>query len=316
MPELTRKISLLVAGSVASVALAGCASYAILSNFPQFISSTQFLFARSLTFEPPATAQQVDTFLFPLTPSKIASIKRRQFGAGCSQVPSACTKTFSGSQITSFFNDASTSAGVLYEYTVTGTDNSTQSRWVEPLDLQNQSVDLTGPGEGPVQFFAAQAAGQPVPTVSGSNVQFQWQDIASKSPDLEYGYYIMVGTQDASSSTGIQPVYSAFLDESSHSVGVDFGTKSDLAGFSGGLLNFLANNAQFSAYAPVDATSSTLAPGTYAWTVIPIDMNASMSVDPSNPAAPIIPAETSYGIGQLPTFSAVAGTQFLVFQVK
>lgn len=305
-------------GLAAGIALSGCATYAVFGGISNILSDplSAFLFCRSLTLNSPG--QTVENFLFPLTPSQVKSITREEFGPGCT--PSSCTSTFSGSQISAFFTDPASGStapapttGELYEYTITGTDNSTKSRWVEPISTDNQGVTLVGPGTGSLEVAAN---GGTAPVISGSNIQFQWQDIPAslKQANTNYGFYIVVGTFDASSSTGINTVYSAFLDEASHSTGVAFGTPSDLAGFSGELMNVLASNPQFSAFSPATASSTVLAPGNYAWTVIPVDDNASFSIDPSNPAAPVVSAETSYGIGKFPT--PIDDQHFFYFKVQ
>ncbi|MBU6429451.1 MAG: hypothetical protein KGR26_10600, partial [Cyanobacteria bacterium REEB65] len=288
-PHLLRKTALLLA--TAALGATGCATVAVFGGFSS-LNLSSFLFLRSITVQAPGSPQQVTAFLFPLSNPK--GITRQEFSAECAANPTAsnCNQTFTGSQIQSGeFTDASLSADVAYQYTITNSDNSTQSRFVDPIDVQNGAVTLSGPGAGLLNL----ATGTSTPSVSGANLTFNWQPLASQSADLNYGFYILVGKVDTSSPTGIAPVYSAFLDAATHSTSVAFNTPSDLGGLTGELTGFLSGNKSTSTFAPATASSNVLAPGQYAWTVVTVVSNASQSIVPGNSNSPVIPPETSYG---------------------
>ncbi|MBI6546815.1 MAG: hypothetical protein HY692_08470 [Cyanobacteria bacterium NC_groundwater_1444_Ag_S-0.65um_54_12] len=249
-----------------TLALTGCATYVafglITSSFQQLV------ILRSLTLLPPASPQSVTAIMGPID-EKVTKIVRESAGA------LASTREFTGSEIgRPIFMDSSISADVYYRYTLYGEGGASRSNGIQPVSVLSDTVTLLGPGTGSMELLDPRG-GIATPSVAGGKPTFSWAPVTSSNPDYNIGYFLLVTKVNTSNLAEIKPVYSVFLDGASHSAGVEYGTKSDLRGFSSELLDFLKGVPALGYLAPNDAKpdKSQLDPlpgGQYGWTILTV----------------------------------------------
>lgn len=264
---------------------AGCATFNTFSYVTDSLSSA--VIYRSVTVQPPASTAKTTAIIawVPTKGSEVTRIERQHRVPATGEVR---TETFSGGKVTNPLIDDALSPDIPYLYTLFSDGVAgTRSTLVETVAAPDSGPELTAPGVGAIAFElnkeapAAQSGGAP---------QLTWQALPAdvKRSDRHYGYLVIVGQYDASSSTGLKADYTAFLDESKHQTGVALGTPSDLEGFSIDLMAQPFKQRGFESLASGSSDVKTLAPGEYAWTIIPLasDLN-----------------RRSFGLGRMPAFT-------------
>lgn len=272
--------------ALAGIALAGCATFGTVSYVTDSFASA--IIHRSVTVQPPASTAKTTAIIawLPVGESKVTRIERQHRDPLTGQL---LETTFDQDKVASPpLVDDSLSPDTMYLYTLFSSGpEGTRSTLVETVAAPDNGPELTAPGVGVFEYEldknAPAAVSQPDPT-------FMWEPLPDglRRSDRQYGYLIIAGQYDASSSTGIKPAYTAFLDEAKHRTGVALGTPSDLEGFSSDLAEQLFNQGGFESLASGSSDVKALTPGEYAWTVVPLatDLN-----------------RRSFGMGRLPAFT-------------
>jgi len=251
---------------------AGCATYVTVPLLQKGFQNA--VITRSFSLLPLGAEQKVvAVVIWNPQGGTVTQIERETGGAAASK------SVFTVAAGESLFKDEKVSAGVKYRYTLV-TSSGTRSTVVQPVASVVDQPAVASPGTGSIEWFTTLqkgAAAKDDAVVTGGKPEFKWGTMPSRDASESYGYFLVVGRRNASSSLGIDPVYSAFLEEASHSLGATYGTKSDLQGFSGEIVSQMKNIKELAVFAPTDATRSadgSVAPlpaGNYIWTVLTVN---------------------------------------------
>ncbi|MEB3203288.1 MAG: hypothetical protein VKP57_01175 [Candidatus Sericytochromatia bacterium] len=262
---------------------AGCATFGTLDYVKDSFASA--IIYRSVTVQPPASTAKTTAIIawLPTGGDAVTRIERQHRVPATGEVK---TVTFSGDKVANPpLVDDTLSPDIPYLYTLFSAGSTgTRSTLVETVAAPDTGPDLTSPGVGAIAFELDRTSAD---AQSGPSPQLVWQPLPNdvRRADRHYGYLVIVGQYDASSSTGIKANYTAFLDEAKHPAGAALGTPSDLEGFSSDLVGQLFNQGGLESLASGSADVKALSPGEYAWTIIPLasDLN-----------------RRSFGLGRLP----------------
>lgn len=229
--------------------LAGCAA---IKEFQPLQSGLQTFFVRSLVVAKPTGGTDKHAFLiWGSTGDKLSTMKRGPKGG-------PATADVSGLNVNgSFHDDTTVSEGSSYRYDATF-GSKTLTREIKVMAVSEAGL-VAAKSPSLTAGTGANAEARP-------NFSWEVDDINGKPS----GFLIsVVEASDLNSSAGREPVYTAFLDAASHSTGVAYGTKSDMAGMTEELLKVLGE--ADSRYAKKDADVPSLKAGAnYVWLIAPI----------------------------------------------
>ncbi len=273
------------AGFFLAVLAGGCATFSTVPLLQKGFENA--VITRSFTMLPLGSQEKVvAVVIWNPQGGTVTQIERETGGAAASK------SVFTVSSSEALYKDESVSAGVKYRYTLV-TKSGTRSTVVQPVSAAIDQSAVSTPGTGSIDWFTTLGKGANATAdaiVADGKPEFKWGDMPGKSASASYGFFLIVGKRNASSSIGIDPAYSAFLEESKHANGASFGTKSDLQGFSGEIVAQMKKLPGLEVFAPTDATVSadgSVAPlpaGNYIWTVLTVNSD---------------PKRISFGIGKI-----------------
>lgn len=235
--------------------LAGCAA---IKEFQPLQAGLQTFFVRSLVVaKPGGGAPDKHAFLiWASTGDKLSAMKRGPKG-------STPTTDVSGVDFNGSFHDDKTVAeGSDYVYEAS----------FGAKKLTREIKVMTMVSAGKVSAKAPNVLIDPgAANAVNPRPNFGWEvDETNGKPS---GFLVsVVEAEDPKNTTGLAPVYTAFLDAASHSTGVAYGTPSDMSAITKELLDVLAQ--VDTKYAKKDSDVQPLKAGTnYVWLIAPIGVD-------------------------------------------
>jgi len=228
--------------------LAGCAAY---QEALSIKDSLQTFLVRSVTMSVGTTDTCKVALIWGGT-TALTSLKR-----GSTELNVDKTKNFG--------EDDVTPNGTTYHYTATFANNKQVLRDIQPYTV------------GDAGHVSATSPDKAIATVPRSGLKFKWTVTDAANPS---GFMVTVGeAADPANPAAITPVYNAFLEAASHSVGannyeVAYGTPSDLALLTKEVTDLMAGMDPRFAKKDSGVSSDQLDPSkTYIWLVSPLKID-------------------------------------------